>query len=82
MERITPHSYSPIINGSNRYPHENNLDAITSLDQIDRFSGNVANSYLEFYGLNTRGNVQDRRNRLIEYLGINVERRTDINDVQ
>lgn len=77
-EANTPHSYSPIINGFNQYPHENQLDSITSLDQIEHFNGNVANSYLEFYGLSTRGNLQDRRNRLIEYIGIDAENKMSI----
>lgn len=77
-EANTPHSYSPIINGFNQYPHENQLDSITSLDQIEHFNGNVANSYLEFYGLSTRGNLQDRRNRLIEYIGIDAENKISI----
>lgn len=77
-EANTPHSYSPIINGFNQYPHENELDRITSLDQIDHFNGNVANSYLEFYGLNTRGSIRNRKSRLIKFLGIDAENKMSI----
>ena len=77
-EENTPHSYSPIMNGSNHYPHENGLDKIMSLHQIDYFNGSVAKSYLECYGLNTRGSIRNRKNRLIKFLGIDTENKMSI----
>ncbi|CUM52162.1 unnamed protein product [Debaryomyces tyrocola] len=47
-EDSLPHAYGPIMNSSYRYPHENGLNRITSLDQINHFHEKEANSYLDF----------------------------------
>ncbi|CUM49110.1 uncharacterized protein AC631_01206 [Debaryomyces fabryi] len=72
-EEDTPQAYDPILNRLNQYPHENGLNRITSLHQINRFTGQQIIRYLEFYGLNTEGTLQEKKLRLIEFLGINVE---------
>lgn len=80
-EDNTPQAYDPIINRSNQYPHENELNKITSVNQINRFTDHQVIRYLEFYGLNTEGTLQEKKLRLIEFLGINVETKASTSKV-
>ncbi|CUM52164.1 unnamed protein product, partial [Debaryomyces tyrocola] len=77
-EDTTHQAYNPVMNGSNRYPHENGLNKITSFDQINHLNGNMTNRYLEFYKLDTRGSILNRKNRLIKFLGIDAENKMSI----
>lgn len=54
---------------------------MTSLEQIDNFNENEADRYLEFYGLSIRDCIPNGKTRSIKFLGINVERRIDVNNL-
>jgi len=71
----SPQAYEPIVNRLNQYPQERELNRITSLNQINRFTDHQTTGYLHFYDLNEDGTLQEKKLRLIEFLGINVETR-------
>mmetsp|Transcript_6755 Transcript_6755/g.8549 ORF Transcript_6755/g.8549 Transcript_6755/m.8549 type:complete len:258 (+) Transcript_6755:11-784(+) len=77
----SPQAYEPIVNRLNQYPQERELNRITSLNQINRFTDHQTTGYLHFYDLNEDGTLQEKKLRLIEFLGINVETKASTSKV-
>ncbi|CUM68588.1 uncharacterized protein PRCAT00006315001 [Priceomyces carsonii] len=65
-------AYHSISNIENKIPEELGLPPLTSLAQIQQLSRGLE-SYLNFYKMLTSGLLEDKRERLIRYIGINVE---------
>ncbi|CUM68546.1 uncharacterized protein PRCAT00006272001 [Priceomyces carsonii] len=72
-------AYEQIANRVGLYPSDENLDDLTSLAQVDRLRGRQLKRFLEFYGLSTEGRERQKRDRLLQYIGVNMERNTTIN---
>ena len=70
--RNSPDAYDPISNSDYRTLADAGVSPLTSLAQIEQLTRGL-NSYLEFYKLLTTGLVQDKRERLIRYIGANAE---------
>lgn len=66
----SPDAYDPISNSDYTIPAGVGLSPLTSLAQ--QLSTGL-NSYLGFYKLLTTGLVHDKKERLIRYIGVNVE---------
>lgn len=69
----TTNAYKPIINNEYKYPSDNLLEDITSLRQLNDLNASDITKYLNFYGLSTSGSLQDKKLRLMLFIGINIE---------
>ena len=70
--RVSLDAYHSIYNSENQLPTDVGLAPLTSLAQIEQLSRGI-DSYLTFYKLLTSGLLEDKRERLIRYIGVNVE---------
>ncbi|CUM68590.1 uncharacterized protein PRCAT00006317001 [Priceomyces carsonii] len=74
-------AYKPISNDLGQFPEELNLLNLSSDSQINLFSATNVNRYLRFYGLSSEGNLSAKRLRLLQYIGVNVEKTPNLTTV-
>lgn len=70
--RNSSDAYNSILNSENRVSAEVGLSPLTSLCQIEQLSRGL-DAYLGSYKLLTTGLMDDKIERLVRYIGINVE---------
>lgn len=66
----TSSAYFPIANDENKYPSEQGLELLTSIEQLNPMNSTRINEYLRFYGLSTVGNLEERKYNLLRYIGV------------
>ncbi|KAK6198516.1 uncharacterized protein RJT21DRAFT_396 [Scheffersomyces amazonensis] len=66
-------SLEPIANSANKFPSEENLEALSSLEQIEKISKDQLMKYFNFYNLNNKSlSFQEMKEYLIQFLGVGV----------
>ncbi|CUM67051.1 uncharacterized protein PRCAT00004740001 [Priceomyces carsonii] len=68
----SPSAYKDIANKDNKLPIDEGLERLHSMDQINSMTGPTVNNYLRFYDIATSGQVQERKKRLLQFVGVNV----------